>query len=285
MIVIRKLKQIYSSCQKYKNAGKRIGFVATMGTLHPGHLSLIKKARKENDIVIVSIFVNPSQFAPSEDFKKYPRNLKKDIVLCKKEGADIIFAPEAKEMYPAGYRTFVDVSELSQCLCGKSRPMHFRGVATVVLKLFNLVQPDTAYFGQKDAQQAVIIKKMVADLNVPVLIKVMPIVREGDGLAMSSRNRYLSPEERDEAVVLSRALKEAKMMIKQGERNTDIIIQRMRGIIMRKKIAKIDYISIVYLDGLNMVSAISDKCLIALAVHIGKTRLIDNAIIDLKKNG
>jgi len=285
MILIRKPEKIYSLARKFKRVGKRIGFVATMGAMHVGHLSLIKMARRDNDIVVASIFVNPAQFAPNEDFKKYPRNLKEDMALSKKAGVDILFYPEAGAMYPIGYKTFVNVSELSQRLCGKSRPAHFQGVATVVLKLFNLIQPDTAYFGQKDAQQAIIIKKMVADLNLPVLIKVMPIVREANGLAMSSRNRYLNTQERSDAAVLFRALQEAKLMVKRGERNVDLIIQRMKDIILKARTAKIDYISIVELDSLDKVDRISGQCLIALAVRIGKTRLIDNLIVNSKKNG
>jgi len=278
MRVVRSIKQMLGISKEARTQGKSIGFVPTMGALHSGHLSLIRKARKENDFVAVSIFVNPAQFGPKEDLKKYPRNLKLDAKLCKKEGVDIIFYPSAKEIYPEGYKTYVKVEDLSKVLCGSSRPGHFRGVATVVTKLFNIVHPDIAYFGQKDAQQAIIIKKMVSDLNMPVKIKVMPTVREKDGLAMSSRNMYLNPRERKDAVVLSQALNLSGDLIKSGIRDSRKIINRMSRVIRSKRAAKIDYVSIVGLDNLKPVKKISGKCLIALAVWIGKTRLIDNII-------
>jgi len=248
--------------------------------LHQGHLSLIRQARKENDFTVVSIFVNPAQFGPKEDFKKYPRILKKDALLCKKSGVDIIFYPEVKAMYPDNYKTYVSVEDLSSCLCGKSRPGHFRGVATIVSKLFNIIQPDTAYFGQKDAQQAGIIKKMVCDLNMPVKIKVMPTIREKDGLALSSRNVYLNKNERQDALVLFKALNLASSLIKNGLRDTNRIMYRVSETIKKKRTAKIDYISIVSLEDLKPIKKISESCLIALAVWIGKTRLIDNVIIE-----
>jgi len=293
MIVIRSLRKIIPLLRKYKVRNKSIGFVPTMGALHKGHLSLIREARKENDIVVVSIFVNPVQFGPKwlwlseakprpsglEDFRRYPRPIKKDLSFCLKEGVDFVFLPKVKEMYPEGFKTYVMVEELSDVLCGKSRPGHFRGVATVVTKLLNIVGPDNAYFGQKDAQQAIIIKRMVKDLNIPARIKVMPTVRGKDGLALSSRNTYLSEKERKDALVLSRSLKLARDLIKRREKRAKKVILSMRQLIQRKKKAKIDYIDIVDISTLKPVKKISKNCLIALAVQIGKTRLIDNIII------
>jgi pantoate--beta-alanine ligase len=238
-----------------------------------------KEYRKKNKTIG---FVNPTQFGHKEDLKKYPRNLKKDARLCKQEGAEIIFYPDASQMYPANHRTYVTVEKLSDCLCGKSRPGHFKGVATVVAKFFNIVNPDVAYFGQKDAQQAIIIKRAVADLNMPVEIKVMPTVREKDGLALSSRNVYLNKKERKDAVVLSQSLDMAKHLIKRKILDPRKIIKKMNELIRGKKTAKIDYISIVDLDKLEPIKRIRDACLIALAVRVGRTRLIDNIILKLK---
>lgn len=279
MKVIRNIHQMYQFSRKAGLKGKTIGFVPTMGALHKGHLSLIRQAHRENDIVVVSIFVNPAQFGAKEDFKHYPRPIKKDITLCKEEGVDFIFYPTASRMYPDGFRTYVDVEELSDCLCGESRPGHFKGVATVVTKLFNIVLPDVAYFGQKDAQQAVIIKKMLYDLNMPVKIKVLPTVREKDGLALSSRNVYLNERERKDAVVLFNSLNLARDLINRGVRDTAKIIGLMKQLIYKKKSAKIDYISIVDTDNLKPLKKISAKALVALAVWIGKMRLIDNMVI------
>lgn len=279
MKVICNLKQMSVVSQRARRKGKTIGFVPTMGALHEGHLSLIRQARKVNDIVVVSIFVNPTQFGPKEDLKRYPRPIKKDIALCRKEKPDFIFYPDATYMYPQGFKTYVTVEGLSQVLCGKSRPGHFRGVTTVVAKLFNLVRPNVAYFGQKDAQQAIIIKKMTEDLNFPVQIKVMPTVREKDGLAMSSRNVYLNKDERRDALVLYQSLKLAKYLIKAGVKDAKGIVGKIRQFIKDNKRAKIDYVSVVDLDNLKAVKKVSDNCLLALAVRIGKTRLIDNAII------
>jgi pantoate--beta-alanine ligase len=265
--------------KKLKLKDRTIGFVPTMGALHEGHLSLIRKARRENDIVVVSIFVNPTQFGPKEDFKRYPRPIRKDIVSCRKEKVDFIFYPKVKDLYAQGFKTFVTVEQFSNILCGKSRAGHFRGVATVVTKLFNIVNPDIAYFGQKDAQQAIIIKRLVCDLNIPVKIKVMPIIREKDGLALSSRNIYLNQQERKDALVLSRSLNLAKDLLKEGERDAARIINSMRKLIKQRKPAKIDYISIVDPKDLKPVKRILNGCLIALAVWMGKTRLIDNIII------
>jgi len=280
--IIRNIKEMVTVSKEYRKKNKTIGFVPTMGALHQGHLSLIRQARKDNDVVVVSIFVNPTQFSPREDFKKYPRNLKKDARLCKQEGADIIFCPDAKQMYPVNYHTYVTVEKLSEVLCGKSRPGHFKGVATVVAKLFNIVNPDIAYFGQKDAQQAIIIKKMFADLSLPVEIKVMPTVREKDGLALSSRNVYLNKQERKDAVVLSQSLNMAKHLIKRKILDSRKIIKKMNELIKAKKTAKIDYISIVDLKNLEPINRIREGCLIALAVRVGRTRLIDNIILKFK---
>ncbi len=259
--------------------GKSVGFVPTMGALHLGHLSLIKQAVKDNDIVVVSIFVNPAQFGPKEDLKKYPRALKKDLELCRKSGADLVFLPTEKVMYPRGFSTFVDVEELGKKLCGISRPGHFRGVATVVAKLLNIVTSDVLYLGQKDAQQAIIIKRMIEDLNFPVKVKVMPTVRQEDGLALSSRNIYLNNEQRKQAPVLSKALALAKSLIANGQRDTARIISRMRQLIEKKKQARVDYIAIVDLEKLESIKKINQNCLISLAVKFGKMRLIDNTLI------
>ncbi|MFA4989489.1 MAG: pantoate--beta-alanine ligase [Candidatus Omnitrophota bacterium] len=267
---------LYKSLKKFRSAGKAIGFVPTMGALHAGHLSLIRQARKENAIVVVSIFVNPTQFGPKEDLKKYPRALNKDLAFCRKERVDFVFLPRTKEMYREGFSTYVNVERLSEALCGKSRPGHFRGVATIVAKLLNIIQPDSIYLGQKDAQQAIIVRRMVKDLNIPVRVKIMPTVRQKDGLALSSRNSYLNSKERKEASVLSAALNLAKLLIRSGARDASRIISRMRRLINQKKNAGIDYIAIVDAESLKPVRKISGEYLIALAVRIGPTRLIDN---------
>lgn len=280
MKIIRSIKEMAGFSEKMRIKDKTIGFVPTMGALHEGHLSLIRQAHKENDIVVVSIFVNPIQFAPKEDYRRYPRNLKLDAQLCRKEGADVIFFPDAQQIYPGNYKTYVFISDLSDVLCGKFRPGHFKGVATVVIKLFNIVIPDIAYLGGKDAQQAVIIKKMAEDLNIPVRIKVMPTVREKDGLAMSSRNAYLNKEERPDAAVLYQALVLAKNLIKRGATDSSGVIRKMRRLINKKKSAKVQYIEIVDPKDLLPVDKIRDKVLVALSVWIGKTRLIDNMVIN-----
>ncbi len=279
MKIIRSIKEMTGFSGKLRIHGKTIGFVPTMGALHDGHLSLIRRAGAENDIVVVSIFVNPIQFGPKEDYKQYPRNLKQDIRLCEKAGADVIFHPDAHDMYPSDCKTYVEVYGISDCLCGKFRPGHFKGVATVVDKLFNIVMPDTAYFGQKDAQQAIIIKKMAEDLNIPVKIKVMPIVREKGGLAMSSRNIYLNKDERKDAAVLYQALILAKNLIRQGVTESSEIIRKMKQLINDKQSARIQYISIIDPEDLRPVKKIRDKALVALSVRIGKTRLIDNIVL------
>jgi len=262
-----------------KKEGKSIGFVPTMGYLHEGHLSLVKTAKKHTDVVVMSIFVNPLQFGQDEDLDKYPRDFKHDEEMARSAGVDVIFYPSAKDMYPEGYATYVNIDGLSDDLCGKSRPGHFLGVATIVAKLFGIVKPDLAYFGQKDAQQAVIIKKMVEDLNMGIEIKILPTVREPDGLAMSSRNTYLSEAERADAAILYKSLKKAEELIKLGERESKKIIKTMRTMIEARPAAKIDYISIVDTKELTDMNTISGDALIALAVSVGKTRLIDNIIV------
>ncbi len=284
MKVLTSVKQMKKYVAAVKAKGKTIGLVPTMGYLHEGHLSLLRQAKKDTDCPVMSIFVNPAQFGPKEDFRRYPRDLKRDERMARSAGCQAVFCPPAKEMYPANYSTWVEVEKLSDVLCGVSRPGHFRGVATVVLKLLNIVQPDVAYFGRKDAQQAILIKRMAADLNVNSKIKVMPIVREPDGLAMSSRNVYLRPEERDDALVLRRALLKAEHMIQLKERNAGKIIRAMRSLIREKRTARIDYIRAVDTVSLRPVKKISGEVLIALAVRIGKTRLIDNVIVRERKD-
>jgi len=259
--------------------GKKIGFVPTMGYLHEGHLSLLREAKKRCDVLVMSIFVNPTQFGPNEDFAQYPRNFERDSRLAEKEGCDVIFSPDTEEMYPENYLTSVEVEEITNILCGASRPGHFRGVTTVVAKLFNAVKPHVAVFGQKDAQQAVVIKRMTRDLNFDIDIIIAPIVREHDGLAMSSRNTYLSPEEREQALVLNRSLKMAEELILSGERDAETVKQKMKDMINEQPDAKIDYVEILHPETLEFQSKIKSDVLIALAVKIGKTRLIDNLVV------
>ncbi|MDP2807429.1 MAG: pantoate--beta-alanine ligase [bacterium] len=280
MEIVRTIKQIRQAVTIQKKKGKSTGFVPTMGALHEGHLSLIRLAKKHSDFVVVSIFVNPTQFGPKEDFKKYPRNLKKDAALCQTAGADLIFAPVPEEIYPQGFSTYVNVEGLTEGLCGASRPGHFRGVATVVSKLFNIVQPDVAVFGQKDAQQLAVIRQMTADLNLPVKIIGGPIVREPDGLAMSSRNRYLSLEERQQAVALSRALNLAQLKVRNGVKVVKAIKAEMIKLLKRDApLGKIDYIEIVDNETLKPVKQIKKNTLIAWAVKFPNARLIDNIVI------
>jgi len=255
------------------------GFVPTMGYLHEGHLSLVRRARAENDHVAVSIFVNPTQFGPHEDYDRYPRDLERDLRLLEPLGVDLVFAPPVEEMYPPGFQTWVIVEEVSRPLEGASRPGHFRGVATVVAKLLNIVQPDRAYFGQKDAQQAVVIRRMVRDLNIPVEIVVCPTVREPDGLAMSSRNTYLSPEERRAATVLFRALQAARARYEAGERDAERLREAMREVIRAEPLARLDYVSVADPETLQELSRVEGRALLSLAVYIGRTRLIDNLLL------
>ena len=257
-----------------------VGFVPTMGYLHEGHLALVKQARSENSTVVVSIFVNPTQFGPAEDFRTYPRDLNRDLMLLGREETDVVFMPSDEEMYPLGFSSWVDVEKVTEYLEGKSRPGHFRGVATVVAKLFNIVQPTKAYFGQKDAQQAVVIKKMVADLNMNLEIVVVPTVRESDGLAMSSRNTYLNSVERQAATVLFKALSLAEQLWQDGEKDADKIRQQMALLIQKELLAQIDYVSVANAETLEELKAIDRSALASLAVRIGKTRLIDNMLLE-----
>ncbi len=282
MKVVEKIKEMQNISLQLRQEGKRIGFVPTMGALHEGHLSLVRVSKSENDVTVVSIFVNPKQFGPNEDFNRYPRNFSRDKELLENEKVELVFYPDVFDMYPDGYETYVDLEYLPNHLCGLSRPGHFRGVATVVTKLFNIVQPHVAYFGQKDYQQALIIKKMVRDLNFPIEIKVMPIVREKDGLAMSSRNVYLSEEEKRQATVIYKSLQLAKRMILEGEKDVKKILSSMVEIISSVP-SKIDYVEIVDAENLETLESIpeSGRIGIMVAVYIGSARLIDNEIVEL----
>lgn len=274
--IISAIAGIRAAVKAARDSGRRIGFVPTMGALHEGHARLIEVARAECDFVVVSIFVNPTQFGPNEDFAKYPRTLDADRELCARMGTDVIFAPAAEEMYPAGFRTSVEVQGLQDRLCGASRPGHFRGVCTVVLKLFNIVQPDLAFFGQKDAQQAVIIRRMVRDLDLPLEIRTVPTVREADGLAMSSRNRYLNPEERRHAPALFQSLQQAEKLIAAGERDPGQIESSISERLGQVPGLRIDYVRAVSAETLERPPSLQGATLIALAVFLGSTRLIDN---------
>lgn len=283
MKTITKISQMKAEKSGLKSSGRTIGFVPTMGFLHEGHLSLVRESLRRADVTVVSIFVNPAQFGPEEDFREYPRDLKRDSGILEREGVDYLFVPEPGEMYPEGYRTYVEVFDLQNKLCGRSRPVHFRGVCTVVLKLFNIVSPDISFFGQKDAQQAIILKRMAKELDLDVRIEVLPTVREKDGLALSSRNTCLNPEERKAALVLFKSLKEAQLMVERGERDSAAIVSRMREIISQEPLARVDYLEIVDMEELNPVARIEKEALAALAVFIGKTRLIDNSILRTKE--
>jgi pantoate--beta-alanine ligase len=280
MQVIKTIKKMQATSLNLKRTRASIGFVPTMGALHEGHLSLIRRSRRENDATVVSIFVNPIQFGPSEDLNRYPRPLQQDLRLCAQEKVEYVFCPRPEDMYPEGFKTFVEVRELGAVLCGASRPTHFRGVTTVVAKLFNAVFPDRAYFGQKDCQQAVIIERMARDLNFPVMIEVLPIIRERSGLALSSRNAYLDPAQKKDALVLSKALSSAAVLIRGGTRDAARIKRVIRTMVSAARSVKIDYIAIVDKQTLKPVKKIQDSCLIALAMWIGKTRLIDNIVVN-----
>lgn len=274
------IKDVRERVNAWKREGLTIGFVPTMGYLHEGHKSLMQAARANNDKVVVSVFVNPMQFGPNEDLESYPRDFEKDSALCESVGVDLIFHPEPEEMYADGFCSYVDMNGLTTELCGKSRPIHFRGVQTVVLKLFNIVKPDRAYFGQKDAQQLAVIKRMVKDLNVDTEIVGCPIVREADGLAKSSRNTYLNPDERKAALILSRSLKLGRELIENGETDAKAVIKAITDSINTEPLAKIDYVDVVDFDTITPVDKIGKSVLVAIAVYIGKTRLIDNFIIE-----
>jgi len=262
-----------------RRAGKSISLVPTMGALHIGHISLIKAARKKTDFVVVSIFVNPTQFGPKEDFKKYPRPIKKDLQICKEGGVALVFNPSVREIYHSENLTSVNVERITEPLCGRCRPGHFRAVATICAKLFNIVQPDIAFFGQKDAQQAIVIKQMVTDLDMPLKIVVCPTIREPDGLAVSSRNKYLNSRQKKQALCLYESLQKAKKMVKSGITDTAKIIKQMKEIIRKAGPAKIDYIEIIDARTLEKVKKIDRKVLIALAVKISPARLIDNIVL------
>lgn len=281
MRVVEKVNDVRATVKEWKAKGLKVGFVPTMGYLHEGYESLIRKASEENDRVVVSIFVNPIQFGPKEDLSTYPRDLYRDSKVCERAGADIIFHPENEEMYFGDFSTFVDMSGLTAGLCGKSRPNHFRGVCTVVTKLFNIVSPDRAYFGEKDAQQLAVIKRMVRDLNIDIEIIGCHIVREKDGLAKSSRNTYLSVEERNAATILNKSLTLAKEKIQSGERNSEVIIKLIEEILNSEKLARVDYIEVVDSLSMEKVERIEKSVLVAIAVFIGKTRLIDNFTYEL----
>jgi pantoate--beta-alanine ligase len=280
MEVITKINEMQTRVLSVKDRKRSIGFVPTMGALHDGHISLMRSAREENDELIVSIYLNPTQFDNNDDFDKYPRQLNKDIEIIRKENADVVFAPCTEEMYPDGFCTNVRQEKITDFLCGKLRPGHFNGVTTIVTKLFNIIQPDRAYFGQKDYQQSAVIKRLVADLNMDIDIKVCPTVREEDGLALSSRNKRLNLEERQSALCIYGSLLKARAMFASNIRNTKEIIEEMASVIKKTKHTKIDYISIVNAHTLEDLSSINGKALAAVAVWIGNTRLIDNTILE-----
>ena len=284
MKLIKTVAELREEVSLAKSKGETIGLVPTMGALHEGHASLIKAANMENDCVIVSVFVNPTQFAPNEDLDAYPRTLDADCILAQEMGADIVFAPTPKEMYPSEDDTWVEVTgDITKVLCGRSRPIHFRGVTTVVTKLFNLAQPDRAYFGQKDAQQVEVLKRMVKDLFFNIQLRIMPIVREKDGLAKSSRNTYLSNEERSAALVLNSSLKTAQKLYEKGERNKDALISSVIAGIKEESLSNIDYVGIYALPELKPVTnPLQGSNLLAVAVKFGTTRLIDNVVLEEK---
>lgn len=283
MKIVKTKAALKEALKDLRKGHKSVGFVPTMGFLHEGHISLVSRARAENEVVVVSIFVNPTQFGPNEDFASYPRNLERDSDLVKAAGCDLVFAPEPEEMYPQPFATYVDVEGgLTNKLCGASRPGHFKGVATVVTKLFNLIKPNRAYFGQKDAQQVAVIQQMVGDMDMDVEIIPCPIVRESDGLALSSRNTYLTESERTEALVLSQSLFWAKAVIENGERSAQVILEGMRHRIEASDKTEIDYVEVVDARTLEPVTVLKGEVLLALAVKVGKPRLIDNMRIEVK---
>lgn len=279
MQIVKTIDEVRKTVKAWKREGLNVGLVPTMGYLHEGHKSLIERAVKENDRVVVSDFVNPTQFAPNEDFESYPRDIQADAALCADAGASLIFNPEADEMYTDAL-TFVDMNKITKVLCGKTRPIHFSGVCTVVSKLFNIVTPDRAYFGEKDAQQLCVIRKMVRDLNFDIEIVGCPIIREADGLAKSSRNTYLNEEERKAALCLNRALKLGREMAEGGETDAEKVVNAITAEIEKESLAKIDYVEMVDLNTLEMLKTAEKPLLCAVAVYIGKTRLIDNFIME-----
>lgn len=279
MQIVETIREVIQIIKEWKVEGLTIGFVPTMGYLHEGHQSLMKLAG-ENDKVVVSIFVNPIQFGPEEDFDSYPRNFENDCKVCMENKVDLLFHPDVQEMYAKDFTTFVDMTGPTEELCGLSRPGHFRGVCTVVNKLFHIVNPDKAYFGQKDAQQLAVIRRMVRDLNMNVEVVGAPIIRENDGLAMSSRNKYLSKEERKAALILSQTIKLGKALVQSGEKNVDVIVEKMQSNLKKEPLAKIDYVKIVDASSMEIVKKVDRPILTAMAVYIGKTRLIDNFIYE-----
>ncbi|GAB4436480.1 MAG: pantoate--beta-alanine ligase [bacterium] len=283
MEIIKTIAELQSKIKKLKLSGRTVGFVPTMGYLHEGHLTLVREAKKSCDVVVVSIFVNPLQFGPKEDFSRYPRDFERDCGMLEKEKVDIVFAPESEEMYKTGFQTFVEVTEVTKTLCGASRPGHFRGVTTVVLKLFNAVMPDKAFFGMKDFQQLVTVERMVKDLNLDLEVVGVPIVREKDGLAMSSRNTYLSEEERRSALSLNKSLEKAKELVGRGERDVKVILGEVTKIIKESPFTKIDYVKICNPETLGYIEEgmLKERALLALAVFVGKTRLIDNTLLEV----
>jgi pantoate--beta-alanine ligase len=281
MKIVKTIDEVRSQVKAWKREGLKVGLVPTMGYLHEGHQSLIKKSVEENDRTVVSIFVNPMQFGPTEDLESYPRDLDADAKLCQETGADLIFNPEPSEVYPEGFCSFVNMTGLPDALCGLTRPVHFKGVCTIVNKLFNIVAPDRAYFGEKDAQQLAIIKRMVKDLNMDLEIVGCPIIREADGLAKSSRNIYLTAEERKAAVVLSKAVTLGKEMVAQGEKDAEAVLSAMREKISSEPLAEIDYVEMVNMDTMKKIDKIDGNVLCAMAVKFGKARLIDNFIVSI----
>ncbi|MGN0394074.1 MAG: pantoate--beta-alanine ligase [Coprococcus sp.] len=281
MVILKTIDEVRKQVKSWKKEGLSVGLVPTMGYLHEGHQSLIKKSVEQNDKTVVSVFVNPMQFGPNEDLESYPRDLDADAKLCEATGADIIFNPEPDEMYSDGFCSFVNMTGLPDALCGLTRPVHFKGVCTVVTKLFNIVTPDRAYFGQKDAQQLAIIMRMVKDLNMDIEVVGCPIIREEDGLAKSSRNIYLTPEERKAAVILSKAVKEGQRMIECGERDAGTILDVMKSMIKSEPLADIDYVEMVDMDTMKSIDKVEGHVLCAMAVRFGKARLIDNFICNM----
>ena len=281
MKVVKTIQEVRNQVSIWRKEGLSIGFVPTMGYLHEGHQSLIRKSAEQNDRTVVSVFVNPIQFGPNEDLEAYPRDLERDKAAVEEAGGDLIFNPEPSEMYPDHFTSFIDTTETTELLCGAVRPIHFRGVCTVVGKLFNIVLPDRAYFGQKDAQQLATIRRFVRDLNFPVEVIACPIVRESDGLAKSSRNTYLNPAERQAAVILSKSLNLGREAIEQGERDAKKVIAVITASLQSEPLARIDYVEVVDFENIQRVERIAGETLVAIAVYIGKTRLIDNFVITL----
>jgi pantoate--beta-alanine ligase len=282
MHVAKTIDQVKEYVAQARREGRTVGLVPTMGALHAGHVSLIEAAAAACDFVVVSIFVNPTQFGPGEDFERYPRPIEKDLAICEQHGVDVVFAPSAGEMYPQPQTTWVNVEKLTEPLCGRSRPGHFRGVTTVCAKLFNVVPCDMAFFGQKDAQQATVIRRMVADLNMPLKIVVCPTVREPDGLAMSSRNQYLSPQHRKDATIIYKAILKGQEMILAGATDPSQVIDQMQTLLAQVPALKSEYVSIVDAETLEQIDPLRGRVLIAVAARIGSTRLIDNAVVDTR---